>query len=436
MASSRPSRQFYDRGDDGSGNDVERLGQRLSRGALVLSIGTMLGLTSFAGPGIAQDQARDGAAAQSAARPAVPVSVVLAQRVDVAHQETYSGRIESINTVDLIARVQGYLRSKNFEEGAQVKQGEMLFELETDVYSNALDQAQAALQSAEAQRTLAQQTFDRQEALSQRDFASRQARDEARANLDGGIAAVAQAKAQVDAAQINLNYTRIVSPMNGRIGRSNVSVGDLIGPSSGTMVTIVETDPVYVTFPVPQARLLDIEKSGAKSQGATIRMLLADGSVYQHDGTFKYADTQATASTDSVLIRATMPNPEGLLLDRQLVSVQITSNAENLQLVIPQQALLTDQQGTYVLVVNDQDEVERANIQTSTQRDGMLVVVSGLAEGVRVITDGLQKVQPGSKVKASQAAGTTGSNANAAKGAAAGDAAEDAAPAADDQAQK
>lgn len=344
-----------------------------------------------------------GATAVSAQDDAIPVSVVTAALQDMSQQVQFSGRIEAINSVALIAKVQGYLETKHFEEGAEVAAGTLLFELEDDVYANALAQAQAALASARAQETLAGQTFQRQDALSERSFASQQARDEAQANLAVATAQVGLAQTQVDAAQLDLDYTRISAPLSGRIGRAAVSIGDLISPQSGAMATVVQTDPIYATFPIPQTVLMDIQNSQHDIEDVTIRLFLADGSVYPMNGTFKYVGVQATASTDSVLVRATVPNPDGVLLDRQLVNVELVSDRENMVLTVPQQALLVDQQGAYVMVVDDKDEVQRVNIEIGTQRDNLLVVTSGLDEGAQVITEGLQKVQPGAKVRATAA---------------------------------
>lgn len=338
------------------------------------------------------------AQADNSTPPAVPVTVSAATLRDITLGATYTGRVEAIESVALQARVQGYLKAKHFTEGTQVEVGTLLFELEDDTYANAADQARASIEVAEAQEKLAQQTYDRQASLARQNLQSKADLDQARANLNVGMAQVSAARARLEATLINLKHTRIKAPISGRIGRAAVSTGALIGPQSGPLATIVQLDPVYVSFPVPQTTLLEVKRRGADEEGVTIRLRLADGSLYHHQGKLAFTDIQATAATDSIMVRVLVRNPDQLLIDRQLVDVEVVSNRENLRLTIPQQALLLDQQGAYVLAVDKDNGVRQVRIEPGNTQQGYVTVQAGLEEGDRVIVSGLQKIRPGTKV--------------------------------------
>ncbi len=346
-------------------------------------------------PGFAQSNGEEASA------PAVTVAV--AKKRDFQNATSFTGRIEAIETVELLARVQGYLKAKHFEEGGRVERGDLLFELDDETYQNAVSQAQASLQIALANEKLAQQKFTRQQELTERNVQSRALLEEAQANLDVSFANVTAARAQVEAAQINLNYTRITAPLTGLIGRAAVSNGDLISPQSGTMATIVQIDPIYVSFPVPQSILIDVQKKGAQKEDVLVELTLADGSRYAHKGQITFADVSATSSTDSIVVRATVPNPENLLINQALVDVQVVANEDTSVLAIPLQALLLDQQGAYVLIADENDTVQLVRIEEGEQQGGYLEVKSGLDVGARVIVAGIQKARPGEKVAPSAA---------------------------------
>ncbi|HQU68154.1 MAG TPA: efflux RND transporter periplasmic adaptor subunit [Albidovulum sp.] len=338
--------------------------------------------------------------------PAMPVTVVRVAQLDLEESETFTGRVEAIESVALQAKVAGYLKAKHFEEGGTVAVGDLLFELEDDTYSNSVDQARAAVAVAEAQRKLAQQIFERQKVLTERDVQSQASLDTASANLDVAAAQVEVAQSQLDAATLNLDYTRIKSPIAGRIGRSDVSIGALISPTSGPLATVVQTNPIYVSFPVPQAKMLQVQKRHATPDDVIVKLKLSDGSEYAEDGKIAFADIQATTSTDSLLARAVFANPDGVLVGRQVVSVRIVGKTPVKQLAIPQQALLLDQQGAYVLTVAEDGTVNQARIETGQEQGTFMAVTKGLTEGEMVIVGGIQKVRPGMKVAPSEAQNT------------------------------
>ncbi|MBK5933669.1 membrane fusion protein (multidrug efflux system) [Rhodovulum imhoffii] len=350
----------------------------------------IIGIYSISAPVSAQSD--------EAERPAPAVTVAITETRNFENASAFTGRVEAIEAVELLARVQGYLEARHFEEGARVEKGDLLYELDSEIYRNALNQAQAALQIAQANEKLAQQQFDRQLELTERNVQSRAMLEEAQARLDIGFANVAAAKAKVEEAQINLGYTTIEAPLTGLIGRSTVSVGDLISPQSGVMASIVQTDPVYVRFPVPQTLFIDIRKRGARNEDVFVELTLADGKKYEHHGQVSFADVTANASTDTIVVRATVPNPDYFLVNSGLVDVRVVSNEDTSVLAIPLQALLIDQQGSFVLTVDDEDKVQIARIEEGRQQDGYLEVRSGLEPGARVIVEGIQKASPGIKV--------------------------------------
>ena len=341
---------------------------------------------------------------QKKAPPPPSVVVEAARMKDLSEERSFTGRIEAIDKVQLRARVQGFLKARDFAEGTEVKKGQLLFEIEPDTFQIVVAQAEASLASAQAGLTLAQQTFDRTKQLVSQNAQSQATLDSANASLMQAKATVEGQQAALRAARLNLSYTRIEAPMDGRVGRAAYSVGNLVGPSSDPLVTLVAQDPVYVTFPVPQEMLLEVKKAGIRADSLVVKIKLADGSIYGHDGRIRFADVQATASTDAVMVRATMPNPDRLLVDQELVNVLVITKKAKPKLVISQSALLLDQQGPYVLAVGPDNKVAIKRITTGEQRGPLIVVNSGLEAGEKVIVSGHQKVRPGMAVSSEMAA--------------------------------
>lgn len=350
-----------------------------------------------------------GACGQDASKtggtpPPPAVEVTEARLQDLASERLFTGRIEAIDKVNIRARVQGFIKSRNFEEGREVKKGDLLYEIEPEPFRFALDQAQANLESAKGALTLAQQTFARAEDLAGRGAGSIATLDQARSALVQAQSTLRAREADVQTATLNLGYTRIVAPMDGKVGRSAFSVGNLVGIDSGTLVTLVAQDPMFVTFPVPQWLLLQVRKAGEGSDSVVVKLKLADGSIYDEVGQIEFTDVQAMSATDSVLVRAKIPNPQRLLTDQQLVNVLAVRKQPEKKLVISQSALMLDQQGAYVLVVDKDSKVELKRIRIGEQRGTNIIVESGLAAGERTIVSGQQKVRPGLVVTAHAAA--------------------------------
>jgi membrane fusion protein (multidrug efflux system) len=351
---------------------------------------------------------------KQAAAPAAPppaVGVVPAQTKGVARAYSFVGRIKAIETVALRARVQGFLEKILFTEGQDVKAGDLLFQLERVQYQAAVDQAQANLASAKAQTVNAQLQFNRAADLVKTSAGTQATLDQARASLEVAQAGVQQYAAALTQAKVNLDYTDIRSPIDGRIGRTTYTQGNLVGPSSDPLATVVSQDPIYVQFPVSVAALQEIRKSRRQEDGRLIKIdivvRLPSGEEYAHPGVWNYTDPQVDQQTDTLLMRGTLPNPERQLVDGEFVTVEVRERKEQPRLVVPQAALQVDQGGNYVLVVGADKKVELRRVKTGENSDTDVVIVSGLSAGDAVIVDGIQKVRPGQIVNATPAASAT-----------------------------
>lgn len=345
----------------------------------------------------------DGAQNKAASRPPAAVVVSPARLKDLNSERTFTGRIEAIDKVQIRARVQGFLKERLFDEGAEVKSGDVLYVIEPEPFQLAVQQAAANVAGASAALTLAEQTFSRTEELASRATASKASLDQARATLAQAQSSLRARQADEQTAQLNLSYTSIKAPMAGRVGRSAYSVGNLVGPDSGPLVLLVAQDPVYVSFPVPQWLLIQVRKDGRGPDSVYVQLKLADGSIYNQRGAIEFTDVQATSSTDSVVVRAKVPNPDRLLVDQQLVSVEVIRKQAEQKLVVSQSALLLDQQGPYVLAVDGDNKVVIKRLEVGDQDGTEIVVNAGLKAGENVIVSGHQKARPGDVVTATKA---------------------------------
>lgn len=342
------------------------------------------------------------AQAPGGAPPAPSVIVETAKLHDVAEQSSFTGRVQAIDKVTIRARVDGFLASRGFDEGGEVKRDQVLFTLEKAPYKAALALAESNLASSRAGLELAQATYDRTKELADRGTASLSTLDDAVSKLSQAHADVQGREAALEQAKLNLSYTDIIAPMDGRTGRATYSVGEYVGPSSNPPVTLVRQDPMYVAFPVPQRILLGVRKEGRTADAVVVRLRLPDGSIYEHDGTIRFSEVESNAGTDTVTVRAEIPNPDRLLVDQQIVGVTVVAKQPDHRLMISQSAILLDQQGAYVLLVTADDKVEIRRIEVGEQKGPRIIVTGGLAEGERVITSGHQKVRPGIVVQPSE----------------------------------
>jgi len=349
------------------------------------------------------------ARAQSEEPAAVAVGTVYAERQPIAKTADFVGRIEAINRVEIRARVKGYLEAALFKEGELVQEGQPLYQIEKGLFEAAVEQAAGALERAKAALTLAELQRKRAEDLLAKASGTVVARDQAVAEVDQAKGAVMTAEATLRTEQINLGYTDITSPIAGKIGRTSLTKGNVVGPESGPLTTIVSQSPMYVTFPVSQREFLKAQEDRGERNPKSIkvRIRFSDGSVYDQLGVVNFVDVSVDRTTDTVTARATMPNPRGELIDGQLVRVLLESGKPKEEVTIPQSALIADQQGVYVFVVEDGKAVVK-RVKLGAETGTNVVVEEGLTAGAQVIVEGLQSVRAGIAVRASPLPSTMG----------------------------
>ncbi len=332
---------------------------------------------------------------------AVPVGTVYAQRQPIAQTRDFVGRIEATDRVEIRARVKGFLDAVLFKEGEIVKKGDPLYRIEKGLFQADVVNAKGALERSKAAKTLTAIQLQRAQDLLEKNAGTAVARDQALAADQQAEGAIMADQASLDTANINLGYTDIVSPITGKISRTNITVGNVVGPDSGVLTTIVSQDPMYVTFPVSQRELLQAQLRNSPADLAKIKIKIrfADGSTYKHEGTVNFLDVSVDRSTDTVLARATIPNPDGQLIDGQLVSVAVEAGEPQEKVVVPQAALIADQEGVYVFVVEDGKAVVK-RVKPGGESGANVVIDQGLNGGEQVIVEGIQSTRPGQPVQA------------------------------------
>ena len=341
------------------------------------------------------------------------VGVATVHSAPVTSTSQFFGRIQAIDSVALIARVTGYLDKRLFNGGEDVKKGQLLYVLEQGPFQAQVLAQQGNLAQAKANVRNASLSLKRQQALLHTPAGQQSNLDNAIATQGSSAGAVLTAEGNLQAAQINLGYTEIRSPIDGRISATSVNPGNVVGPTSGTLATVVSQDPMYVIFPVATREVQSLQKKFAAHGGlasAKIELLLTDGTTYDKTGTLDYVAPTVSTNTDTITLRATVPNPErdggdkgGVssreLVDGAFVTVMIADPHPVVSILIPRAAVLADQQGDYVYVVDAQNQAQRANVKLGQTIQAKQVVLSGLKDGQHIIVDGLQRVHTGAKVK-------------------------------------
>ncbi|WP_236960650.1 efflux RND transporter periplasmic adaptor subunit [Methylobacterium durans] len=337
-----------------------------------------------------------------------PPTVSVSQPIErpVTRYLEMTGNTQAFASVDLEARVQGFLETITYKDGARVAKGTPLFGIQRDTYEAQLKQAQGSLASQEAARTNAQSEYQRQATLGKQEFASQAHVEDTKTKLDQATASVIEAQANLDLAKINLGYTQVLAPFDGIVTNHLVDVGGLVGVGGPTkLATIVRVDPLYVYFNVSEQQVLLVKQNLAR-QGRTlgdvskipVEIGLQDETGYPHAGHLDYVAPQVDPSTGTLLARGLFENGQHALMPGLFVRVRVPIQRPEKALLVRDDAIGTNQQGSYLLVVGP-DDVVAQRLVTPGQREGRYrVIEAGLASGEWVITDGLQRAVPGSKV--------------------------------------
>src|SRR5262249_11007909 len=373
----------------------------MDHGSAMRCLYLILALALFAGK----------AEAQPAAGPPA-VGVVRAERQQITQTDEFSGRIQAIGRVALVARVTAFLEKRLFVEGAEVKKDDLLYQLEQPPFQAQVDFNKANVAQLEAQHRNAELTLERAQYLL-KTVAGQQSNVDAALAQERSLAAqIAGAQAQLQTAQINLGYTEIHAPIDGRISATEVTEGNVVSPTSGTLANLVSQDPMYVLFPVSARTGLELrdryEPKGGFS-AVVLKLRLPDGRIYGQEGKLDYVSPTVATNTDTITARGVFPNPfiPGMpttgpapreLFDGEFVTVLQEGVQPITVLAIPRAAVLSDQQGDYVYTVDAQNKAQQRRIQLGQSTPSVAVVTSGLQEGELVISEGIQRARPGEVV--------------------------------------
>jgi len=345
--------------------------------------------------------------------PPPEVSIITLKPRTVAITDQLPGRTTAFRVAEVRPQVTGIVQKRLFGEGSEVKAGEQLFQIDSGSYRAALSSAEAALKRAEAQAVTAKLLAERYEPLIAANAVSKQENDEAVAAKARAEADVASAKAAVDAARINVVYTQVLSPINGRIGRTLVTEGALVtSGQEAPLATVQQLDPIYVDIAQSSTEILRLRRqmdSGEMVKDANnqaeVTLTLEDGSVYPEHGRLKLSEASVDPSTGSVLLRAVFPNPRRELLPGMFVRAQLAQGTRSAAILVPQRGVSHNPKGeASVLLVDKDDKVVERVVTADRAINGEWLITAGLAPGDRVIVDGLQKAKPGSPVKTVPAA--------------------------------
>jgi membrane fusion protein (multidrug efflux system) len=358
------------------------------------------------------------AAAQAPPAPPPAVGIVKVRKEPITERTEFIGRIQAIARVDLVARVTAFLEEVSFADGAEVKKGDILYRLERGPFEADVAAKQAAIDQINAQLQNAELTLKRAQTLL-RGPAGQQANvDAALANQRSLVAQLKAAQATLQQSQINLGYTQITAPIDGKIGRTNLTPGNVVTPGSGVLATIVGQDPMYIVFPISVRTAIELRQRYAGSgefSAVKLRIRLPDGRIYAQTGELSFVDNTISPTTDTITLRGTIPNPPLFaakgghsstreLTDGEFVTVLLEGVHPIEVLTVPRAAVLSDQEGDYVYTLDEQNTARRQPVKLGQSTPSSASVLAGLQEGQAVIVEGLQRVRPGIVVSPGPAA--------------------------------
>ncbi len=331
------------------------------------------------------------------------VEVLPAAVGPVRENITAIGETKADEKVELVARVEGFLKKRNFKEGQPVKKGDLLFEIEPEIYEAEVKAAQAGLDKSLAARKNADTDYQRQSKLAKDDATSGRAYDNAASRKMEADAEVEAAEAALAKAKQNLSYTKIYAPFDGWVGLAPISEGNLVGRASGPLASIVRTNPMRVEFVLNEMDLLTLLRSKEKGRArpeVRVQLYTQDGREYDAEGKISFWDNRIDPDSGTLRLQAVFPNPDGKLIPGMFTRIRLSPPKPREALLLPLSAVMTDQAGDYVYIVDKDGIVRRRTLKTGYRDETHVVVTENLAPGEQVIVNGIQKVRPGAKAKA------------------------------------
>lgn len=333
-----------------------------------------------------------------------PPNVKVAQPLvqEVTEWDEFTGRIQAVNTVQVRARISGYLEKVNFTAGKKVKKGELLFQIDPKPLQAQLDLANAELEQTKTKQALAKGDFDRAQNLLKANAIAVEEFDTRHKGLREAAAAVKAAEAKVAANKLNLDYTQIHAPIDGRVGREMITAGNLVNSSGDATVltTIVSIDPVYVYVDADERSILKYKRQNTQGIiGKPVELSLADETDFQHKGKIDYLAPQADAATGTIALRGIFSNTDELLNPGFFARVRLRASAPYKAMLLPERAIATDQAQRFVWVVKADNQVEYRKVDLGAAIGKMRVITAGVTAEDVIVTDGLQKIKPDSKVQ-------------------------------------
>lgn len=328
------------------------------------------------------------------------VTVEEVQSRDVIKKFEAPGRIQSVSRIDIVARVNGYLTKAYFKEGDIVKKGQVLFEIEPQEYQYAVNKAKANLDNSIAQLKYYEKQLVRAKELVKQDYIAKSQYDQTLSQRDSFKAQVDLNRSAYEDALRNLSYTKVKAPVDGQVGMIKITVGNYVTAQSGALTTINSVDPIYVSFPLDTknyAELLKVDKTAYVNR--SVELYFPSGKKYEHIGIQNFHDNNVDATTGSIMMRATFPNPEGLLINGNYSTVYVFSKEKENVPVVPLQAVMENPQYKYVYKLDDKGLPQIQQIETYGQDGNDWIIKSGLKKGDKVVVSGIQYVMPGNKVR-------------------------------------
>ena len=359
-----------------------------------------LAMAGFAGAGLTGCSDANSNDTPAAAAPAAPpvTSAIVVQRAVTETQE-FSGRLEAIEVVEIRPRVSGYITAVNFKPGAEVKKGDVLFVIDPRPYQAESDRTKAVAAAAQARADLARLELQRAErlladkAIAQREFDERSAGQK---ELDASARA---AEAQYESARLNLAYTRVTAPINGRVSKAEITLGNLVD-ATAVLTSVVSLERIYASFDGDEETYLRVSRRTHAGQPVDVKIGLAGEAGFPHSGKLEFVDNQLDSRSGSVRMRATLENADRMLAPGLFARVQIAGGAPSQQILIVDRAISTDQDRKFVYVVDKDGKAEYRSVKLGPLDDGLRIVREGLKPGEKIVVNGLQRVRPGAPIAA------------------------------------